>query len=139
MNTRQINNAIKNKQFFGAFSRDEVPNIKARPAGFIVNTDSSSEPGEHWVAIYLIDGTSEYFDPFGFPPLHHTTQKFMQEHCPNGYVYNCKTIQDYNSTQCGKFCLFFLKRRMQNQSYSHIVNLFSRDTKCNDAILDSLY
>lgn len=139
MNTQEINDALKNKNFYGAFARDELPKIRKRPAGFIVNTDSHTEPGEHWVAIYLLDGISEYFDPFGFPPLHRSTQRFMNENSPNGYIYNCRTIQDASSTQCGKFCLLFLKRRMKNQSYASIVDMFGRNLKRNDEILDSLF
>ena len=39
--------------FHGVFSSDHLPQmpVKQRPAAFVVNTDPSRRPGEHWIAI----------------------------------------------------------------------------------------
>jgi len=69
MNTLEINNSLKKfKTFLGAFPKDKLPKTR-KPCGLIINTDSSNNPGEHWVAIYTDNNCSEYFDSFGLPPL----------------------------------------------------------------------
>ena len=57
--------------FQGVFSSDHLPQlpVKHRPAAFVVNTDPSRRPGEHWIALYLpTRGPVEYFDSYGKPP-----------------------------------------------------------------------
>ena len=77
MNTLEITSAINSKpgmvdQFLGVFAPDEIANLKIQkfPAALIVNTDRSSDSGEHWVWVY-IDGNrnGEYFDSYGREPL----------------------------------------------------------------------
>jgi len=51
MDSLQIESVIKNKRFIGVFPRDKLPkDIKDTFSALIVNTDSSSEKGEHWIA-----------------------------------------------------------------------------------------
>ena len=49
----------------GVCASDAIPiHVKKRPLLYIVNTDPSYIPGEHWVVIYIgEDGSVEYFDP----------------------------------------------------------------------------
>ena len=72
MDSLQIESVIKNKRFIGVFPRDKLPkDIEDTFSALIVNTDSSSEKGEHWIAIIIFPNhTGEYFDSFGLPPLH---------------------------------------------------------------------
>ena len=49
---------------------DELPRTKFRPPAIIVNSDPSSQPGTHWLAIFLhCDGRGTFFDSYGqYPP-----------------------------------------------------------------------
>lgn len=72
----------------------------------IVNLNSSSENGSHWVAYCKKDKNVLYFDSFGNlkPPPELCT--YFNE-C--NILYNHSPFQSYNATDCGHLCLKFLK------------------------------
>lgn len=127
MNTYEINYLLRNvKSFCGTFPCDEIPHIKKRPASLVVNTDTATETGEHWVAIYLLpNGNIEYFDSYGLPPLHKQIINYLYKHCKNNIVYNNRTIQDYKSTACGAFCCSFIKLREMKITFYDILFFFN--------------
>ena len=45
---------------------------------YIVNTDISTDPGEHWVAIYFRRDQDIYFDSYGRPPEEQYVLPFIQ-------------------------------------------------------------
>jgi hypothetical protein len=114
MDTQQINKLMSlikcnHGKFLGTFARDKMPLTPKRPCGFIVNTDPSKEKGEHWNAIMLLPGgKGEFFNSFGFPPLHPTEQNYMRNECPAGFEFSSRTIQDILSDRCGLFCIDYL-------------------------------
>ena len=110
-------------KFLGTFARDKMPLTPKRPCGFIVNTDPSKEKGEHWNAIMLLPGgKGEFFNSFGFPPLHPTEQKYMRNECPSGFEFSSRTIQDPLSDRCGLFCIDYLSSRLNGESFSQFLN-----------------
>ena len=81
MNALEIRQALKTnpvtrKQFCGVFAADEIPStIKTFPCVLIVNTESISKPGTHWVAFYVTSQEhSEFFDSYGKHPEHYNKQ-----------------------------------------------------------------
>ena len=70
MNTLQIERLLKKdlktKKIFKkvcALDQLEKPTF---PSAYVINSDPSSEPGEHWVAVYFDKhGREEYFDTYG--------------------------------------------------------------------------
>ena len=42
--------------FKGVFSRDKIEPCKIYPSCIIINTDSSTEVGTHWLAIFFNNG-----------------------------------------------------------------------------------
>ncbi len=75
MNTVQLTAVMDkiahNTYFLGVLSCDYLPKtpLKNLPAMLIFNTDPSTEPGQHWVAVYINnDGVSCFFDSFGGAP-----------------------------------------------------------------------
>jgi len=73
MNTKQIEKILKDaysKQIFkGVYSIGETPSVINYPNAYIFNTDPSSKPSEHWIAIYFDQKTrGEYFDSYGLGP-----------------------------------------------------------------------
>lgn len=119
MNTTEIIKCVlqdpKAKRIFkGVYPHDYLnealkkkPGLK--PAIFIINTHSSRQRGEHWVAVYTDGrGGAEYFDSFGLAPLHPNIKKFLFDCAPNGkIIHNHRSIQHVASNSCGLFVLHF--------------------------------
>lgn len=84
--------------------RDNLPKKVRKYECGIVNLDSSSGRGTHWVAYFKHDNYIIYYDSFGNlkPP------KEIIEYLGNKFVFNHEKYQDYNSIICGHLCLRFL-------------------------------
>ena len=61
-------NGMLSTIWLGVFPADRLPSrITQFPRGLVANTDPSTKPGMHWVAMYFPDtSTSEFFDSYGF-------------------------------------------------------------------------
>lgn len=128
---------VRNLNYLGTWSRNNLPKTRVRPAYMIVNSDGKFEPGEHWATVILLSGSKGlYFDPFGFPPLHPDLQSYMHRACPNGFEYSCQSLQHVDSVRCGLFCIAFIKLFMKGYSYNEILSLFCTTLKHNDELLD---
>lgn len=93
--------------FLGVFPKDLLPsfqNIKF-PACLVSNTDPSSKPGTHWVAIYLESPTIiEFFDSYGLhPSVYGFTFSVVK--------YNHSQLQSLTSNLCGQYCIYYLYKR----------------------------
>lgn len=117
MNSSEIKNLLKNVTFFkGVFPRDTLPSQFTLSAAFVINTDTASEPGEHWVSVYIShDGDGEYFDHFGLPPLHSDFVTFLDKNCTRSWVYNNIAVQDHEKTNCGLFAVNYIKGRSNGE------------------------
>lgn len=115
-------------RFIGVFPKDTLPRYMTRyPCCYVANTDISSGPGQHWVAVWYNSPSScEFFDSYGMPPEAYGFSIL----CTN---YNHKALQSNSSTVCGQFCLFFLYSRSRGLSLNQIQNSFSSsDSAWND-------
>ena len=90
--------------FGDVLAADELPQrIKQKPVLYIVNTDTSDKPGEHWTVIYIGEYCVEYFDPLaGFPNY------YISRISPKGYLRMNLPLQGSNSRSCGQFCCIIL-------------------------------
>ena len=114
--------------FMGVYSRDEAPqyfNNRVKNGCFIMNTDTSNLPGQHWIACIVRHGEGYVFDPLGFAvPL--TMVEWLTD---NTYRWTCNTreIQPYSSHLCGYYCLHFLYHAtsifFNEEEYSTILNI----------------
>lgn len=70
----------------------------------IVNLDSSTGSGTHWVAYYKKGNVIDYFDSFGNlqPPIE------LINYLGERINYNYFQYQKFNSINCGHLCLSFL-------------------------------
>src|SRR5277367_5965429 len=123
MDTVQINRIMKKykwtrNKFCGVTPINFLPLRKIkRPCSFIINTDKSTLPGQHWFAIYLPEkGNVEYSDSFGIKPMNKEVYKFMKINDKN-YIYNKFHIQNVNSKSCGKICALFLAYRCKGLTH----------------------
>jgi hypothetical protein len=129
MNTAKIERLLINQpDFQGVFSCDTLPTT---PRLLVCNTDPSSEPGEHWIAIYVDkNGRGEYFDSFGRPPNKYF-ETYMNS-CCNRWIFNKKKLQSRISSFCGYYCCLFVVLRCRGLDMPKIVGLFTSDTGYND-------
>ena len=114
-------------QFHGVFARDTLP-LTRKDGGYVINFDLSSEPGSHWVAVYVKGSLVEYFDSSGQPPQHGEIQFFLGPE----YHYNSVHLQPILSKCCGQYCIYYLvQRHLMNRSSHDIISVLKRS--------DSLY
>ena len=62
MDTLQIerNDSCAKKIFKGIYPKDQPPTVEC-PGSYVVNTDLSTAPGEHWVAMFFNNQRSAEF------------------------------------------------------------------------------
>lgn len=82
--------------------------------GCILNTDPSSQPGEHWVAFFFqasspLSPMFEFFDSYGNPPSYYSFP-FLKQMLDQMY-YNTEKLQSINSNVCGQYCILYLYYR----------------------------
>lgn len=142
MDTIQIINAMNMKKvtkqiFKGVYASNKLPKqkIKIKPACYIINTDPSTKPGTHWVAIYLPkNGKAEYFDSFGYEPKVKSIQKFLKRNSVN-FIYNPNQLQSPLSFVCGNYCCEYLLHKCQKKSNkSFFKKYYANDPIKNDDI-----
>ena len=98
-------------QFGGVYPRDRLPFGSTRRS-FVINTDESGRPGEHWVCVHFgDDGVAEYFDSYGLPPwAYGDIVRFMRSRTKNIH-YNATRYQSDETKVCGHYCTYYLKQR----------------------------
>lgn len=151
MNTSQLTCAL-NCDIYLKFvdkyvlAADQLPKISIRqfPCVFIVNTDSSTEPGKHWVAFYFDEyKNGEFFDSYGNTPQSYNRRflNFLRQNALS-YRYNDKKLQNDYSDVCGQYCVYFLMFRARKYSMQRIVGNLSfeyNDQYVYDMIKDVFY
>ena len=135
MNGAQIERALHqdkfgSQSFVGVFAADRLP-VKEFPGSYVVNTDETGQPGQHWVVFYAADDTVECFESFGKNPGVYSVhiKKWLDDMYQ---VVQCETLQSKDSTVCGHYCMFFLLLRSYGFSYEDVMSAFTSDTVIND-------
>ena len=135
MNGAQIERAfcqdkLASQSFVRVFAADRLP-VKEFPGSYVVNTDETGQPGQHWVAFYTVDDTVECFDSFGKNPGVYSVH--IKEWLDDVYqVVQCETLQSEDTAVCGHYCMFFLLLRSYGFSYEDVISAFTSDTVIND-------
>lgn len=145
MNTIEVENFLKRdkfarKIFKGVVAIDQLNfnNIR-KPSAFVVNTDPSYRSGEHWFAIIFPKyGQIEYFDAYGLSPINKEIREIWLTN-KNKFIINRNKIQSINSTNCGKYAIFYIYLRARNIPIKKIKHFFSNDKLYNDKFIDKLF
>jgi len=125
MNTLQLECALKHvAPGVGVYAADQIP--RGRTRGFIVNTQDSSQTGEHWVSFWK-DGGSEFFDSFGQKPGYYGFQSTES--------YNTMMLQNPDSDTCGLYTLFYVMLKSRGYTLGQIQKLFGTNTRLNDYLM----
>lgn len=135
MNTDEIErflaaDAACRSVFQGVYSADTLPD---HPSLLVCNTDESTKPGQHWIAIHVdAYGRGEYFDSFGRAPTK-DFEAYMNKHC-NIWTFNKKQLQSVISSFCGYYCCMYVMLKCRRVDMTRIVAMFTTDTGFNDTI-----
>jgi hypothetical protein len=135
MNTKVIARLLaKEVRFQGVFSVDTLPN---NPRLLVCNTDPSTKPGDHWIAIHVDDnGRGEYFDSCGRSPNEHFN-RYMNANCIS-WTFNVKQLQSVVSAFCGFYVVVYCKFKGRGLDMSIIILMFTSDTGFNDILVHRL-
>ncbi len=125
----------KTKTFIGTYPRDMLPKQVPWPCSLIINTDVASEPGQHWIAVFINDeGFGEYMDSYGFPPLYEEFYYFFNN-CTTGYIFNRKQLQCLTCVTCGDYCVVFIIMRTNGITFNEFFRLFTNNQLQNDILI----
>ena len=91
--------------FRGVYMKNLLPPKPWKNESGIINLDSSSGPGTHWVAYRKRGSRVQYFDSFGNlrPP-----KEVINYFRGSKIYYNYEKHQKYNTFSCGHLCLKFI-------------------------------
>ena len=97
-------------------SRDTIT-LSDRP--MIINTETSTQAGRHWVVIELRHGY--YFDSLAdFDVMTNTFEPILLKY-NNQYIFNKTRFQSEYSSSCGLYCLYYLYYR-STHAYENTIN-----------------
>ena len=123
MNTVTIDKLLSNQsKFKGAFPCDAIPKINDREYAMIVNTDNSSNEGEHWTAFIINNEHVYYMDSFG---RNYDNKSFPSDYTSNlaklflgkRIKINDKVLQGFQSNTCSDYCIYFIIKFYENIRY----------------------
>ena len=112
--------------FRGVFMRDNLPRRrrKENECG-IMNLNTSSQKGSHWVTWYVSDNTRIYFDSFGQHVPYEVVRYLKTPKEYRGKTLcierNALIVQHINTSECGALCLVVLKRLSSHIPYGTII------------------
>jgi len=135
MNTDEIERFLKTDAvcrsvFQGVYSVDSLPD---KPSLLVCNTDESTKPGQHWIAIHVdVNGRGEFFDSFGRAPTKHF-EAYMKKHC-SIWTFNKRQLQSVISSFCGYYCCMYCMLKCRRVDMTRMVAMFTTDTGFNDSI-----
>ena len=122
---RQPRRNYASLQFLGVFAADTVPSAAHKfvfPCCFVINTDKSSQPGEHWVACLVLSPRHvEFFYSYGM-----SASAYPNLNIPFRItVRNTVLLQSLGSVACGHYCIYFLCMRLNGRSLGEVVRHLS--------------
>ena len=99
----------------------------------IVNKETSTQAGRHWVVIELRHGY--YFDSLAdFDGMTNTFEPILLKY-NNQYIFNKTRCQSEYSNSCGLYCLYYLYYRSTHAYENTISELSSRSIADNESFL----
>lgn len=100
--------SFANSTFRAVLPRDKLPKTILYPSSFVINTHTSKQVGEHWLALYYDkNGKCTFFDSYGLDPSYYKLDSYLKS-TSICYVYNKQRLQALNSKYCGQYCIYFI-------------------------------
>ena len=142
MNTIQIDKKLDNVEgFLGAFPYDQIPKSNKKMFSLVINTSSSHEPGDHWLALVYKDNVFYFLDSYG---RNFTDTTFSKEFklAITKYIgnkkckYNKKLLQQLTSNTCAEYAIYFVYMLSKNISLRKMLENFTNSLKDNDKFVE---
>ncbi len=112
--------------FKGVFSRDELTGTPEKHECGIMNLNTSTEKGSHWVCYYKDENKRIYFDSFGqvIPTEIQRYLKTKEEFNNDEPVIQINTdqVQDIGTDICGHLCIYVLDQLSKGAHFQDIIN-----------------
>jgi hypothetical protein len=90
------------------FCREFVATQHPSVGFYVFNTDDSSRPGAHWIAVHATGESVTYFDSYAFPPhIFPDVNAALRSRQRRRLVWNRVPMQGLLSTVCGDYCALF--------------------------------
>ena len=113
LTNKEINEYYKDEpRFNGVYSRNNLPN-KIKKGAYVINLDEYENTGTHWVALFVKQKYTIYFDSSGIEHIPKEINKFINNDTTKSSAItriksNTFRIQAYDSIMCGYFCIEFI-------------------------------
>lgn len=117
-------------------AKDLLPEKKPLDVkAYIINTDNSDEPGEHWVALYFRGNQAIFFDSYGMSPEEDYILPFIKRNS-RSWIQNTEPLQSPWSKNCGRWCIYIihqlekgldLKKAIHGELYGTGEDLYQND------------
>ena len=114
-------------------SRDQRVPHNHKLGLFIYNLEPHYVSGSHWVATYVKDNVTNYFDSFGMAPFQELVNHAVRKNLT--LLHQDQQIQNLYTTTCGFYCLYFLNEMHKGREYLDILKVFSLDTNENEKLI----
>jgi hypothetical protein len=107
--------------------------------GIIYNTDTSDQPGQHWVAMFIDNKNNEInlYDSYGdktVPLIHKFIENLVEKYRENNIepvvIYNDRRHQ-YGNSECGVYSMNFILERLHGTTMFQISQMSIPDEKMN--------
>ena len=103
--------------FRGLFLTDTLPTKTKLYEGGILNLDSSSGDGTHWVMWFKKGKDKFYFDSYGLQP-----PSKLITYLKLPIFYNSERVQQNGEMFCGHLCVFTLKQLSLENNLQAVIN-----------------
>ena len=124
------------KAFLGVFPMNYLPRkISRLPVLFIINTNTSNLPGQHWKAVYIsTKSIGEVFDSLA-TPIGLQLQQWMNRFTKR-WIPSTMTLQNPISPSCGGYVLYFAMTRLNHKSLKACLVPFTNNVIDNDRFVE---
>ena len=124
------------QNFVGVFPFDLLPEKPSGNFSLVVNTDNSTQPGDHWLVlsrkgskIYFIDSYGRNYNDLMFDAdFVNSMRNFIGD---EQVRYNQRWLQRLTSNVCGVYCIYFVKE-LTKHSLNYCLSVFNENLAKND-------
>ena len=118
------------------YSRNNWPN-KIKKGAYVINSDEYENTGTHWVALFVKQKYTVYFDSFG---VEYIPKEIKHAIGNKELKTNIFRIQAYDLIMCGYFCIEFINYMLRGKTLLDYTNLFSPNYfKKKDLIIKRIF
>ena len=105
------------RNFRGCYMRDELKDLKPldKECG-VLNLNLSNESGSHWTCWFKINNNKCYFNSFGLLP-----PQELIDYLRSPILCSTFQLQGLKEKNCGKWCLFILKKLNEGSDYINLI------------------